>query len=514
MNTNIFKVSRKNIWLKRSVLGLSACSAVALWGVASHRFDRKAQAQQTVLPLQTLPKRPINAKKPNLILIVADDLGYGDLSLTGSKQIPTPNIDRLARTGMFCSQGYVSSAVCSPSRAGFITGINGVEFGYDNNMGGAPPGSDGRFLGLPVGQKTIATMLKPAGYATGLVGKWHLGSADQFAPTSRGFDDFWGFRSGGHNYLEAPNNSRNIPIECNYKTPQKLTYLTDDLGDESVDFIKRHKAGPFFLYSSFNAPHSPMQAPEADLKLFDYIPDKKRRTYAAMVHRLDINVGRIMDEVKKQGLANDTLIVFFSDNGGPCDQNSSINAPYRGQKGILLEGGVHVPFIMNWPGTIPAGKTFGDPVSALDVAPTFTALAGENAAKPARAFDGVDLMPYLRGEKTGLADRELKWRFTISTAMRQGKWKLVRLPDRLPQLYDLSNDVAEQNNLAFKNLAQTQSMLKTLGQWDVRLPYPMFFEGAGWMSKQVDLYDDAYPITQPARDGKTVFTAPPKLEWK
>ena len=507
-----------NTLFKRpALLGLSACGALALSVVASSHFgNSKALAQKDEAAPSPAAARPTNARKPNLILIVADDLGYGDLSLTGSKQIPTPNIDKLAQTGMFFPQGYVSSAVCSPSRAGFITGINGVEFGYDNNMGGIQPGSDGRFLGLPVGQKTIATMLKPAGYATGLVGKWHLGDAEQFAPTKRGFDDFWGFRGGGHSYTKAlpEGNGYNAPIECNYKKPQPITYITDDMGDENVDFIKKHKNQPFFLFASFNAPHTPMEATEADLKKFDYIPEIKRRTYAAMVYRLDVNIGRIVDEVKKQGLSENTLIVFYSDNGGPCDQNASVNAPYRGQKGILLEGGVHVPFIMNWPGTLPAGKVFNDPVSSLDVAPTFTALAGKEAAAPARPFNGVDLMPYLRGEKTGLADRQLKWRFTISKAIRQGKWKLVSLPDRLPQLYDLSKDVAEQNNIAGQNLQQTQSMLKTLGQWDVHLPYPMFFEGAVWMSRQVDLYDDAYPIAQPARDGKLVFTAPPKIAWK
>ena len=446
-----------NNLFKRPVPGVSACGAFVLAVVATSHFGgSKALAQKDdATPPQVLAPRAANAKKPNLILIVADDLGYGDLSLTGSNQIATPNIDRLAQTGMFFPQGYVSSAVCSPSRAGFITGINGVEFGYDNNLGGIQPGSDGRFLGLPVGQKTIATLLKPAGYATGLVGKWHLGDAEQFAPTKRGFDDFWGFRGGGHDYFKVLPNGKgyNAPIECNTKTPQKITYITDDMGDENVDFIKRHKAQPFFLFASFNAPHTPMEAPEADLKLFDFIPEKKRRTYAAMVHRLDVNVGRIVDEVKKQGLSENTLIVFYSDNGGPCDQNSSVNAPYRGQKGILLEGGVHVPFIMNWPGVIPAGKVFNDPVSSLDVAPTFTALAGAEAAKPARPFDGVDLMPYLRGEKTGLADRQLKWRFTISKAIRQGKWKLVSVPDRLPQLYDLTNDIAEQNNVAAKKLS-------------------------------------------------------------
>ena len=504
----------KNSFKRPALLGFSLCGALAIAALSSGDRGRAALAQNEAQAQPVAQARPAGARQPNIIMIVADDLGYGDLSFTGSTQIPTPNIDRLARTGVFCSQGYVSSAVCSPSRAGFITGINGVEMGYDNNMGGPRPGDDGRFLGLPVNQKTIPTMLKPAGYVTGMVGKWHLGSQEQFAPTNRGFDEFWGFRGGGHDYFTAAPGSNGGPIECNYKTPQKISYITDDMGDEEVAFIQRHKAQPFFLYASFNAPHQPMQAPEADIKRFDYIPDKKRRTYAAMVHRLDVNVGRIMDEVKKQGLTNDTLIVFFSDNGGPVDQNASMNAPYRGQKGILLEGGVHVPFIMNWPGTLAAGKTFNAPVSSLDMAPTFNALAGEKALKPSRDFDGVNLMPYLTGTKTDLGERELKWRFTISRAIRQGNWKLVSVPDRLPMLYDLSKDITESNNVAAQNIERTQQMMKTLGQWDVRLPLPMFLEGAGWQKKQVDLYDDAYPLAQPVRDGKLVFTAPPAKEWK
>ena len=455
--------------------------------------------------------QPLMAKRPNIVLIVADDLGYGDLSFTGSTQIPTPNIDRLARTGTFFPQGYVSSPVCSPSRAGFLTGINGAKFGYDNNL---LPDSDGPVMGLPVEQKTLATLLKPAGYATGLMGKWHLGETAQFAPTARGFDDFWGFRGGGHNYFTSkPDGDEYLsPIECNYKTPQPISYITDDIGDESVGFIGRHKNQPFFLYASFNAPHTPMQAPDADIEMFSYIPEKKRRTYAAMVHRLDVNVGKIVDEVKKQGLANNTLFLFISDNGGPLTDNASLNAPYRGRKATLLEGGIRVPFIMNWPGTLAAGATFGDPVSTLDITPTVTALAG-TPVDAARPFDGVDLMPYLRGEKTGLAGRQLRWRFTVSSAIRQGNWKLLSLPNRLPQLYDLSGDIAESNNLAPQQLAQTETLLETLGEWDVTLPRPIFLERAGRMKMQLDFYDDPCPMAQPARDGKLVFIAPPKTSW-
>ncbi len=307
--------------------------------------------------------------RPNFVLIVADDLGYGDLGITGSKQIKTPNIDGLAKSGMFFTQGYVSSAVCSPSRAGFLTGVNQVEFGYDNNLGGNQPGFDPNFLGLPIEQKTIADYLKPLGYVSGLIGKWHLGYEDQFHPLQRGFDEFWGYRGGGHDYFMSSSSGKGYksPIECNYKTPQEITYITDDKGDECVDFIKKYNEKPFFLYASFNAPHTPMQATKEDLELYSNIKDKKRRTYAAMVHRLDVNIGKIIKTLKEQQLSKNTLIVFISDNGGPVFTNGSINAPFNGKKGILLEGGIHVPFIMNWQGKIASGKNYNNPVSSLDL---------------------------------------------------------------------------------------------------------------------------------------------------
>ncbi|MEO7314740.1 MAG: sulfatase-like hydrolase/transferase, partial [Ginsengibacter sp.] len=327
-----------------------------------------------LIALQGYSQKPV-PQKPNFILIVADDLGYGDLGFTGSKQIKTPHIDALAKGGVQFTQGYVTSAVCSPSRAGFLTGINQVEFGYDNNLDENQPGFDPEFLGLPVQVETIADRLKRLGYVNGIIGKWHLGEKDQFYPLNRGFDEFWGYRGGGHDYFTAlPNGTGyKAPIECNYKTPQPITYITDDKGDECVSFIQRHKKEPFFLYASFNAPHAPMEATVVDLELYKDIKDKKRRTYAAMIHRLDVNIGRIVSELEKQELRENTLIVFLSDNGGPVDVNASVNAPYRGQKGILLEGGIHVPFVMNWPGTISAGTVFHDPVSSLDIAPTFIA---------------------------------------------------------------------------------------------------------------------------------------------
>ena len=437
-------------------------------------------------------------QKPNFILIVADDLGFADLSLNGSKQIPTPNIDRLAEEGINFIQGYVSAPVCSPSRAGLLTGRNQVHFGHDNNMGGSQPGFDPQYLGLPHSETTIANRLKKLGYFNGLIGKWHLGDEPQFHPLKRGFDEFWGYTGGGHDYFTSEPNGKGYksPIECNYKTPQPITYITDDKGDECVDFIKRHKNEPFFLFASFNAPHAPMHATEADLELFNHIKNEKRRKNCAMVYRLDVNIGRIMETVEKEGLAENTLIVFISDNGGPVDSNASINAPLNGQKGILLEGGIRVPFIMNWKGKLAFGKTYENPVISLDFAATFFELAGGEVTDDVK-FDGVNLMPFLTNIINGVPHKSMNWRFTISAAIRDGNWKLVRLPERFPMLYDLSKDISEQNNVAFENLERTKSMLKKLGDWDVSQPHPVFLEGAVWKARQLNLYDRKYPLAQP-----------------
>lgn len=450
----------------------------------------------TLFPQKDLHKLRATNDRPNFVFIVADDLGYGDLGFTGSTQIKTPNIDKLAQTGVFCSEGYVSSAVCSPSRAGFLTGINQVEFGHDNNLANNQPGFDPQFLGLPLTQMTIADHLKSMGYISGIIGKWHLGYEDQFHPLKRGFDEFWGYRGGGHDYFNSKPEGKGYmsPIECNYKSPQPITYITDDKGDECVNFIERHKDEPFFLFASFNAPHTPMQATTADLALYRHIKDKKRRTYAAMVHRLDVNVGRIIEAIKEHGLDQNTLVVFISDNGGPI-HNGSINSPYNGKKGSLLEGGIHVPFILNWPKTLPTGKTYSHMVSALDFAPTFLALAGGNVKE--FPFSGTDLMPHLTDDSNQIPHTNLKWRFTISAAIREGDYKLIRLPDRLPLLFHLPSDIAEQHNVALDNLDITRDLLEKLGNWDVSLPHPLFLEGAEWKKRQLYQYDDNYPLEQP-----------------
>lgn len=451
----------------------------------------------TLFVAQTLVYSQNSVQKPNFVIILADDLGYGDLGFTGSTEIRTPNIDALAKTGIQCTQGYVSAPVCGPSRAGLMTGKNQVNFGFDNNPIVDLPQFDENYVGIPLEEKTMADRLASLGYTNGLIGKWHLGEADHFHPTKRGFHEFWGYRGGGHNYFayKPDGSSYKNSIESNYKTPQEITYLTDNKGDECVDFIKRHKKDPFFLYASFNAPHAPMQATKADLKLYSDIKNKKRRTYAAMIHRLDVNVGRIVEELKKQKIYKNTVIVFLSDNGGPCDHNSSINAPYNGQKGILLEGGIRVPFIISYPNKLKKG-IYNKPITSLDLTPTFVALAG-GTINSNDQLDGVDIMPYLLQVKAGKPHETLMWRFTISGGIRKGDWKLIRLPDRLPMLFNLNKDPSEQNNVASKHWDLVESMLKELGDWDVSCPQILYLEGARFRREQIDLYDRKYQLIQP-----------------
>ena len=446
--------------------------------------------------LVSAQKKGKTTDKPNFIIILADDLGYGDLGFTGSTQIKTPNIDALAKNGVVCTQGYVSAPVCGPSRAGLMTGRNQVNFGFDNNPIVDLPQFDENYVGVPTSETTIANRLADLGYTNGLVGKWHLGEADQFHPTKRGFHEFWGYLGGGHHYFANKPNGEAWPnkIISNYKKPQPITYITDDKGDECVDFIKRHKKDPFFLFASFNAPHAPLQATKADLELYAHISDVKRRTYAAMIHRLDMNVGRIIKELKKQKIYKNTVVVFLSDNGGPCNHNASVNAPLNGQKGILLEGGIRVPFVISYPKYLGKG-VFDKPISALDLTPMFVNLAGGKISP--KETDGVDILPYLRGDNNANPHESMLWRFTISGGIRKGNWKLIRLPDRLPLLFNLDKDPSEQHNVASENWDLVESLLKELGDWDVSCPQVLYLEGNRWRREQVDLYDRGYQLKQP-----------------
>lgn len=322
--------------------------------------------------------------KPNVIIILADDLGYGDLGFQGCLDIPTPRIDSLARNGVRCTNGYVTGANCSPTRAGLLTGRYQQRFGHEFN----PAETRNERFGLPIFETTIADRLKAAGYVTGIVGKWHLGFDRRYHPLERGFDEFFGFLGGSHPYFPG----RGPAIYRGTRAVGEQEYLTDAFGREAVSFITRHKDQPFFLYLAFNAVHLPKQATDDRLARFASITDPARRNYAAMLAALDLAVGKVLDTVRSERLEEKTLIFFLSDNGGPTRMggiNGSRNEPLRGSKRTTLEGGVRVPFVVQWKGKIPVGTVYEEPVIQLDILPTALA-AAEVGIRPEWHLDGVD----------------------------------------------------------------------------------------------------------------------------
>lgn len=453
------------------------------------------------------------ATKPNLLLILADDMGYGDMGLTGSELIKTPQLDALARSGVFCSQGYVPSAVCSPSRAGLLTGRDPRRFGYEGNLNAnaANYATRPELLGLPPGEHTLGDHLRAAGYTTGLVGKWHLGLQPAFHPNERGFDHFCGMLSGGHTYFPKTDDNK-LERNGNPLTEFSSAYLTTFFTDEALRFIDSAETDkPWFLFLSYNAPHTPMEATEEDLARYAHIEDQKRRTYAAMMHSLDANVGRVIAHLEQTGARETTLVVFLSDNGGATN-NGSWNGALSGAKGTLLEGGVRVPFFLSWPGTLPAGGTHEAPVSGLDLLPTFLA-AADSKPLPLRqplshedpknfrrgikaygAYDGINLLPVLKG--TGTApERLLFWRLQGQAAVRKGPDKLITLTHRPAQLFRPGEDPGERSDRAGEDAATLAELFEELGRWQSLLPtVPLWDSSPFWWGDSARIYD-----TWPAR---------------
>ena len=428
-----------------------------------------------------IPERP-----PNIIVLLADDLGYAELGCQGNKDIPTPNIDSIARNGVRFTNGYVSAPVCCPSRAGLMTGRYQTRFGHEFNL----IGSQNRLpdLGLPLKEKTLAERLKGAGYATALVGKWHLGGTEKFHPQQRGFDEFYGFLHEGHYFTEGPpwpgvltwlrtnavqarfegrrqtgdviwsthmgNNEppydEDNPLMRGTERIHESEYLTEAFTREAVKFIDSNRTKPFFLYLAYNAVHSPMQAPPKYLNRFQNIEDVHRRIFAGMLSSLDDSVGSILEKLRGLGLEENTLIFFLSDNGGPTKELTSGNQPLRGGKGQVWEGGIRIPFLLQWPRRVRAGGTFEKPVISLDI--TATALAACGEPEPPQQLDGVDLIPYLRGERNLEPHSQLFWRYGGSFALRMGSWKLIRQPEKgAPNqfaLFNLSSDISETFDLS------------------------------------------------------------------
>jgi len=409
-------------------------------------------------------------RKPNIVVIVADDLGYADVGVHGCKDIPTPHIDALANAGTRCTNGYVSGPYCSPTRAGLLAGRYQTRFGHEFN-----PGAKGADVGLPLSETTLADRLKAAGYATGLVGKWHLGDDAKYHPQKRGFDEFFGFLGGAHGYMPG----KGADVLRGRESLEVKEYLTDWFGREAVAFIDRYKERPFLLYLAFNAVHTPMHATQARLECFAKIADPTRRTYAAMLSAMDDAIGTVMQKLKAEKLESDTLIFFISDNGGPTMKgttiNGSINTPLRGSKRTTLEGGIRVPFFVTWKDRLPAGKTYGKSVIQLDIAATALAAAGIEV-KPEWKLDGVNLGPFLSGESSRSQPHDtLYWRFGAQMAVRQGDWKLVKYDPvaddgkgqpKETKLYNLGEDIGEKNDLAAKVPDKVKELQAAWERWN------------------------------------------------
>lgn len=423
------------------------------------------------------------ADRPNIVVIVADDLGFGDLGIHGCKDIPTPHIDALAKSGVRCSNGYVSGPYCSPTRAGLMTGRYQQRFGHEFNPG--PPTSENIEKALTLQEQTLPQRLKAAGYATGMVGKWHLGHKAGHQPPQRGFDEFFGFLGGAHSYLKSGVGT-DQPILRGSTEVDEPSYLTDAFAREATAFVERHKAKPFFLYLAFNAVHTPMDATDKYLDRFAGIANPKRRAYAAMLSAMDDAIGGLTAKLQSVDQANNTLIFFISDNGGPEAANASDNGPFRGSKAQTWEGGIHVPYFVSWPAQLKAGSVYAQPVIQLDILPTSLAAAGVQPSDADR-LDGVNLLPFLAGESNAAPHAALYWRFGPQIAIRQGDWKLVKARDAAAaedfdrnapastagsQLYNLATDPVEEHDLSQAEPERLAVLRTAWNEWNSELAEP------------------------------------------
>lgn len=449
-------------------------------------------------------------EKPNILVILADDLGYGDLGFTGSKVIQTPNLDRLAENGMILKNGYVTHPYCGPSRAGLVTGRYQARFGLEINL------TNSHFdmhNGLPLTEQTFATRLQKSGYETGIIGKWHLGASYPFHPNNRGFDYFYGFLSGGHSYLPEnittnkplvnadgnPHYSANEgsyqPLMRNNKAGEFDEYLTTALSKDAAKFVARTEK-PFCLYLAYNAPHLPLEAPAETKEKYNAIKDKKRRTYAAMIDEMDQGIGRVIAALEESGKLHNTLIFFLSDNGGhrPDKDGYTIcdNGNFLGGKGSMHEGGCHVPFIVHWPAGISKTGTFDGLVSALDIAAT--AVAVGDGDRLGNALEGVNLIPYLNGEKTGSPHQALYWRIedgaawgvrTVST-----KYILDNHGATEPELFDMANDPYESTNIIEEAPERRAEMAKLWNEWNQSNTANAYLQSGAYQKERLRMYEE------------------------
>ncbi|EMI40448.1 N-acetylgalactosamine 6-sulfate sulfatase (GALNS) [Rhodopirellula sp. SWK7] len=452
----------------------------------------------TLMPFIAMTASTIVAEspsRPNIVVIMCDDLGYSDVGFSGAPDIRTPNLDSLAKAGTICTSGYVAHPFCGPSRMGMMSGRYPHAFGGQYNLPPTHIGMDDyNKLGIPPEEAMISTVLQNAGYTTGAIGKWHLGEEADYHPNNRGFDDFYGFLGGGHNYFPEQYsaaydrqkragkdriNDYLLPLQHNGKQTTENEYLTDALSKQAVRFINEASAkdSPFFLYLAYNAPHSPMEAKEEDLAANSHIKNQKRRVVAGMVTAVDRGVGLVTQTLKQQGKFDNTLVIFLSDNGGKSVFGSS-NAPFRGVKGDTWEGGFRVPMFFHWPGKIPAQK-FDYPVSALDFYPTFAALADAEIPS-SKKLDGKNILADMsngtnpRPNDVIFAMRHRAGYSDVSA--RRGDWKAVRYSNQPWRLFNITEDLEELNDLASNNPERLEELVAAAEKWSQTHAEPLFFD--------------------------------------
>lgn len=478
----------------------------------SHQWDIEPQ-----LKPQFETTKIVN-NSPNIIIIMADDLGKSEVSAYGNSQVSTPHIDQIGKDGVTFNDAYVTSPVCAPSRAAILTGKYQQRYGFETQPMEYYPGrikyafaKNARRLGdwnvvtgpvfpskemqlkqgIPLNEITLAELYQNAGYETGIVGKWHLGYGDDYQPENRGFNYQFGFLGafsrytpekntpGYHTFIQKDFSSEyqwkigrdnNAKILENGKEIIEKEYLTFAFTDKAKDFVAKNKDTNFFLYLSYNAPHVPFQAPEKYYKQFAHIDNENQRVYLAMIKALDDAVGDFMQHLDSLGLLENTIVYFISDNGGASYTKATSNTPLKGGKLTLFEGGVNVPFMMQWKGKIIPGKKFNAPVSAMDIFTTSLIACGiesENLGK----LDGVDLMPYIEGRVSNDPHERLYWRADHVRAIRHKQWKLIlSTRDNWLELYNLETDKSEKIDLSDFNSAEKEMLISYFEEWNKELP--------------------------------------------
>lgn len=419
---------------------------------------------------QSAPKNHIN-KPPNIIIVLTDDQGFKDVGFNGSQDILTPNIDKLAKQGIVFSNGYVSHPYCSPSRAGIMTGRYQQRFGHEHNVPFDPEDST---MGTPLTEIFLSQKMKAAGYNTYAIGKWHLGNHSSLLPHNRGFDKWFGFSGGNMNYWGFPQKENRMHIQRDDTKirPDELTYLTDDFTNEAISNIKNNGNSPFFMFLSYNAPHSPDHATIEHLNKTAHIEFGKRSVYGAMIAGIDSGVGKIDALLTKKGIRDNTMIIFLSDNGGRLD--AANNNPYRGHKGMLFEGGIRVPFALSWPAKLPKGITYSAPIISLDLFATCIAAAGleSNASDK---LDGINLLPFLSAASNQGNERTLYWRVAGGEeyAIRKGNFKLIKSAYKdKTMLFDLEQDHQEIHDISAENPEIVDEMITLYQSWNAGLAIP------------------------------------------